>query len=237
MTAFTPILPGCDGQWVEDWLSAERFATYLAAANGLRPKALALYEWNIRAASAIQQDLCHLEIGLRNAYDNALRTHWPGPADWTEDPLGVFPPQPSTRGGKGTTRPKARVDVNGKSRALLIKARQDAGGPTAQPGKVVAELSLGFWRYLSIKRLEKHLWVPHLHRAFPAGTDRAQDVDNRIHRLHTVRNRVAHHEPLLGVNLPARLGDILDLAKLINPDLSAYIDGTTQIRQVVADRP
>jgi hypothetical protein len=34
---------------------------------------------------------------------------------------------------------------------------------------VVAELSLGFWRYLSVKRHEKHLWVPYLHHAFPAG--------------------------------------------------------------------
>ncbi len=237
MTAFTPILPGCDGQWVEDWLSAERFATYLAAANGSRPNALALYEWNIRAASAIQQDLCHLEIGLRNAYDTALRKHWPGPADWTNDPLGVFPRQRSTRGGKGTANPKAKVDVNATPRTLLMKARQDAGGSAAQPGKVVAELSLGFWRYLSIKRHEKHLWVPYLHHAFPPGTDRSRDVDSRIFRLHTIRNRVAHHEPLLGVNLLARLGDILDLAKLINPDLSAYIDSTTQIRQVVADRP
>jgi hypothetical protein len=51
------------------------------------------------------------------------------------------------------------------------------------------------------------------------------------------RLSTAHHEPLLGVNLPARLGDIVDLAKLINNDLGVYIDNTTQIRQVVADRP
>jgi hypothetical protein len=237
MTAFTPTLPGCDGQWVEDWLSADRLATYLTVASGSRLKALALYEWNIRVASALQQDLCHLEIGLRNAYDSALRTHWTGPTDWTSDPGGVFPPKWSTRGGKGTANPKARIDVNATPRAQLLKARQDAGGAAASPGKVVAELSLGFWRYLSVKRHEKHLWVPHLHHAFPAGTDRARDVDDRIHRLHNIRNRVAHHEPLLGVSLLARLGDIIDLATMINPDLGSYIDATTQIRDAIADRP
>jgi hypothetical protein len=135
MTAFAPTLPGCDGQWVDDWLSPDRLTTYLAVAGGSRPKALALYEWNIQAASAIQQDLCHLEIGLRNAYDAAFRAHWTDPTDWTSDPAGVFPPKRSTRGGKGTTNPKARIDVNAKPLALLIKARQDAGGAAAPPAK------------------------------------------------------------------------------------------------------
>lgn len=237
MTASAPILPGRDGRWVDDWLSAARFATYLTATAGSRRRALALYEWNVQAALAMQQDLCHLEVGLRNAYDAALRAHWAGPVDWTSDPVTVFPPTPSARGGAGTSNPQSRVDVNARPRTLLIKARQDAGGPTAQPGKVIAELSLGFWRYLSVKRHEKTLWVPYLRHAFPTGTDRAIDVDHRIHRLHTLRNRVAHHEPLLGVNLPARLADITDLATLINPDLGAYITATTRIPQAIASRP
>lgn len=234
---YTPILPSRDGQWVDEWFSAARLTTYLTAAAGSRRRALALYEWNIQAACAIQQDLCHLEIGLRNAYDAAIRAHWTGQIDWTSQPTAVFPPTLSTRGHKGSTNPKAVVDVNARQRALLTKARQDAGGPAAPPGKVIAELSLGFWRYLSVKSHEKALWVPYLHHAFPAGTDRARDIDSRVHRLHTLRNRVAHHEPLLGVNLPARLADITDLATLINPDLGGYITATTLIPQAIALRP
>lgn len=234
---FAPDLPDRDGQWVDTWLSADRLTTYLNAASGSRYRSLALYEWNIAAACAIQQDLCHLEIGLRNAYDAAIRAYWTGPTDWTSHPAVVFPPMPSARGRRGSSNPRAVVDVNAKQRALLIKARTDAGGATAPHGKVIAELSFGFWRYLSVKSHEKSLWVPYLHSAFPAGTDRAHDVDRRIHRLHTLRNRVAHHEPLLKVNLPARLADITDLATLINPDLGAYITATSRIRHVIASRP
>lgn len=223
MTASTPTLAGLDGQWIDDWLSQDRLATYMVAAGGSRPKALALYEWNIEAASAIQQDLCHLEIALRNAYDAAIQSRWTGPIDWTADPSRMFPPMLVTRGGKGTANPKATVDVNAKPRALLTKARVDAGGAAATSGKVVAELNLGFWRYLSTKRHEKTLWVPYLHHAFAPGTDRARDVDGRIARLHTVRNRVAHHEPLLAMNLNARLNDIVDLATMISSDLGGPI--------------
>lgn len=68
----TPPTPPGDGPWVERWLSPERFATYLRAANGDRGRALALYEWNARVGAALLHDLGHLEIGLRNAYDRAL---------------------------------------------------------------------------------------------------------------------------------------------------------------------
>lgn len=184
MTASGPILPSRDGQWVDSWLSADRLTTCLKAASGSRRKSLALYEWNIAAACAVQQDLCHLEVGLRNAYDAAIRAYWTGATDWTNHPAVVFPPMPSTRGRRATGNPKAVVDINAKQSALLIRTRTDAGGATAPAGKVIAELSFGFWRYLSIKSHEKSLWVPYLHHAFPAGTGRALDVDRRVHRPH-----------------------------------------------------
>lgn len=237
MSARAATLPGRDGQWVDDWLSGERLSTYLFAATGSRTKALALYEWNSEVAAAVHTDLCHLEIGLRNAYDNALRTHWQGSADWTASPHAMFPPTWRNRGGRGTGKPKARVDVNRKPRELLVKARVDAGGPTVTSGKVIAELSFGFWRYMTTAVHEKQLWVPYLHHAFPAGTDRSKDVDVRIERIHKLRNRVAHHEPLLRTNLSVSLTDIIDLATLISSDLGAYIDTTTSLRDVLTRRP
>lgn len=239
MSAPGATLASRDGQWVNMWLGPTRLNTYLTATGGDRSRALALYEWNTDVASeALRRDLCHLEIGLRNAYDIALRNHWPGPTDWTSDPIAVFPLMLATRGGgKKSPNPKAKVDLNKQPRELLTQARYNAGGALAPTGKVVAELNLGFWRYLSTSRHEKRLWVPYLRHAFPAGTDRARDVDDRIHRLHTVRNRVAHHEPVHTVNLTARLQDITDLATLIDPHLGTYITATTKIPQALASRP
>ncbi len=40
------IPPATPGPWVEQWLSAGRFKTYLSAAGGGRSKALGHYEWS-----------------------------------------------------------------------------------------------------------------------------------------------------------------------------------------------
>lgn len=239
MSAPGTTLSGRDGRWIDMWLGPDRLQSYLAATGGDRSRALALYEWNADVASeALRRDLCHLEIGLRNAYDTALRAHWSGPTDWTSDPAAVFPPAWGTRGGKKKSpNPKATIDLNKQPRELLTQARYKAGGATAPTGKVVAELTMGFWRYLSQSRHEKPLWLPYLHHAFPPGTNRARDVDDRIARLHTVRNRVGHHEPVHTVNLAGRLKDITDLANLINPNLGAYITATTKIPQALSSRP
>jgi hypothetical protein len=72
-----------DDRWIEGWLSEPRFAVYLAAAEGGRGKAIALYERNTAVAAAVHHDLAHVEVGLRNAYDRALcgatpdrESHW-----------------------------------------------------------------------------------------------------------------------------------------------------------------
>ena len=225
-------LAALDGPWVDQWLTPPRLATYLRAAGGSRETALRLYEWNHDAANAIHRDLGHFEVGLRNAYDHALRAHWTGPADWTDSAPQLFPPRMGSRG-----KPKVSVDLNATTRALLVRARQDAGGVAARPEKVVAELTLGFWRYLSIKRQESALWIPYLRHAFPAGTDRARDVDGPVGRIHDLRNRVAHHEPLLNVNLARRHSDIIDLADLISPDLGSFVARTSTLPEVLARRP
>ena len=57
----------------------------------------------------------------------------------------------------------------------------------------------GFWRYLSTAAHHHPLWIPYLHTAFTAGTSRTA-VDHPVGRLHHLRNRIAHHEPLLRRN-------------------------------------
>jgi hypothetical protein len=162
------------GEWVERWLSAPRFARFLTAAGGERRLALELYEWNVSAASAVLHDLAHLEIALRNAYDRALTAADPD-GDWARDGGALFAPLWRTRG-------RGRVDVNEESRRILADARRHAGMGVPH-GKVVAELSFGFWRYLSSAAREKTLWVPHLHKAFAPGAGRRRDIDEPVTRL------------------------------------------------------
>lgn len=231
------------GDWIDSWLSVPRFAVYLRAAGHDRRTASALYEWNAQVAAVFHHDLAHLEVGLRNAYDRALCEGAPDHGThWVFEPLRHFPPQ----------RHKAvngrYYDANETSRRLIAEAIKNATArPKASrsdsveamrpsPGKVIAELSFGFWRYLSIRRQHDSLWIPHLHRAFRPGTSR-QAVDRPIASLHNLRNRVAHHEPLFTVDLAGRHRDLLALADLISAELAAYITTKSWWPDLLATRP
>lgn len=225
--------PG-DDRWIEHWLSRPRFAVYVAAADGDRPRALALYERNFTVAAAFHHDLGHLEIGLRNAYDRALSSRdRPGDRHWVFEPFRHFPFH-EQRAKNG--RP---FDVNESQRDHIeraIKSAQRGTGARITPGKVIAELPFGFWRYLTVRQRHDPLWVRHLRTAFRRGTDR-RDVDNPVGRLHQLRNRVAHHEPLIGADLLARQDDILTVAGLMSPSLRDYLAAHSPVPAALTDRP
>ncbi|RIJ76553.1 hypothetical protein D1871_11860 [Nakamurella silvestris] len=214
--------------WVEGWLSAPRYAPYLATASGDRERALQLYEWNARASAALLHDLAHLEIGLRNTYDRALTIN--GGEHWVFDAAHYFPPV------WRTARDGTPYDVNSKSRSQIADAVRKAGGRSSVPGKVIAELMFGFWRYLTTRAQHHPLWIPHLHRAFRAGTSRPQ-VDLPVGRLYQVRNRAAHHEPLLREDLGRHRRDILAVATLISRDLGTHIAEVGLLAAVIVTRP
>lgn len=216
--------------WVDEWLSPGRFAVYIAAAGGDRDRGLEIYERNATASAAFEHDLGHLEVALRNAYDAAITAGTPtGQPHWTLNATALFPV--TWRNAQDGTR----FDVNRTPRDQIDRAVRDAGAG-APPGKVIAELTFGFWRYLSTAAHDYHLWVPLLHKGLVAGTSR-KAADQPIGRLHKLRNRVAHHESLLRQNLAARHQDVLTVASLISTDLHTYLAAHTTCPALIAARP
>ncbi|MEV1295245.1 hypothetical protein [Pseudonocardia sp. NPDC049635] len=223
------------GGWVELWLSAPRFAPYLAEANADRAAALDYYVWNARVAASFLHDLGHLEVALRNAYDRTLTAgDPPGAPHWVYAPKRHLPVAM-----KRDSKTGDMYDSNESARKAITKAvkeaRKDSKVSTPDPGKVIAEINFGFWRYLTANRLHG-LWVRRLSHAFPAGT-RQKDVDARVGRLHTLRNRAAHHEPLLRANLPARYRDLLEVAGMLSDPLAAHIDAHSVTLDLIEQRP
>ncbi|WP_103382813.1 hypothetical protein [Pseudonocardia dioxanivorans] len=223
-----------DDSWLEDWLSPPRFAVYVNAADGDRGRARQLYEWNAAVSAAFHHDLGHLEVGLRNAYDRALSQGDPPDRHWVFEPARHFPPQMKKAANRN------RHDSNAKTRSIIERAVDEASkgsaGVQPSPGKVIAELNFGFWRFLSVRRLHESLWVPRLHTAFRPGTSRPQ-VDRPVERLHALRNRVAHHEPLFALDLAARCADVLTVASLLSEPLYAFIEEHSSCRKLLAERP
>ncbi|WP_235718626.1 hypothetical protein [Mycolicibacterium goodii] len=143
-------------------MSLDRFQTYLQLAGYNRARALDLHEWNTRLNAALLHDFAHLEVGLRNFYDRALMAAvQPGDSHWTDQAsfTALFP---AVGGGDARTHGE------------LSTARRNAGGPTAPPGKLLAELTFGFWVFLTSTRHTNLIWTPHLAALYPAGSQRGQ---------------------------------------------------------------
>lgn len=61
------------------------------------------------------------------------------------------------------------LDQRGRRDVVEARGRAVRLQPSEVHGKVVAELSLGFWRYLAASRYLTSLWVPALHNASRMG--------------------------------------------------------------------
>jgi hypothetical protein len=223
-------------QWIDSWLGAARFQRYVDECDGDRVRALELYEWNVEAGQSLMHDIAHFEVALRNAYDAAISATWPYQKHWllhSESPAVM--PIWRTRLVKGIKRGS---DVNYRTRKNVDDAIKKCGYGNANPGKVIAELSFGFWRQLTTNAMEKSVWVPHLHTAFPQGTSRST-IDTQISAVNRLRNRIAHHEPLFTstVDPSAIHADMMDCLLLLSPYVHAHILHTSKVSQMLAEKP
>lgn len=214
---------GWDYRVVLDCLTNERLSSYLKVMGHDVEQAFHLYEWNMRAAASILTLTSMAEVVVRNALDRQLsawanrRRHV---TDWFD------------------------VDfLDHRGHQDLQKARHLARTRRGEEvhGKVVAELSLGFWRYLVESRYFTVLWVPATHAAFPHGASdlrqRQREVALRMKRLTFVRNRAAHHEPLHQRDLHQDLDAALDLTRWISPDAGSWVQARNDIADVIRSKP
>ncbi len=221
-----------DDAWVEQWLSTERFALYVRKSGGSRARALALYEWNAKLSAAFLHDLNHFEVALRNAYDTQLiDATVVGDKHWTDKTTArrLFPEHLRTNSRTGRSKDINRVPID-----KIAQARK-AAGPNPSPGKIVAELTFGFWTYMTSDIHEKTLWVPYLHKAFPPNTDRAK-IHSTLADLREFRNRVAHHEPILTAP-EARRRQLVFAMRLIRPEALDHFTAHSDVPALLSQRP
>lgn len=203
-------------------LSAERLDPYCREVNGDLAAAIALYEWNTVMSAALWADITDLEVLVRNAMHQQL-TEWStrryGESRWYLDPGGIL-----------TTRRAADV-VAARLRIAHSNPRK-----TETPGRVVTELSFGFWCYLVTGHYDRTLWKSCLRHGFPG-----QPVRSPLHRrltgLHKARNRIAHHEPIYRSQLSKLHEDLLTVIEWINPALRRWVQRRSTVQAILAQRP
>lgn len=207
---------------LRDRLTNERLSSYDQMTGGRHAAALSLYEWNTAVSAAFYVSFQGFEVVLRNALDHEL-TRWhfahERPGNWYDDPAKVLDL-------------RCHRDIVEAQRRIGVFRRP------VTPGRIVAELNLGFWRYLLSARYEQILWTPALRRAFPGlRPQRRRDISDRVTRLHLLRNRSAHHEPIRKRDLAADYADLLFVVGAICPLARAWIDQTSTVDVVLAQRP
>ena len=214
-------------------LTRGRLASYLGATDGDVRAAIELYGWNTLVGASFLEDLGRLEVVFRNAVDAALIAY--GTAqDW---PQVWYRRSQLFRGEHG---PQARTWAN------IEIARQRAAGQRDRQeihGKVIAELSFGFWRFLCTRSYLTSLWVPAIAAAFPqhpsSGNPRRvrADVEGRMRRLYFLRNRIAHHEPIHQRDLARDHAEVLELIGWICPECRAWAEAVSRTPGVIGTRP
>lgn len=197
---------------IEDLLSRPRLHPYLTASAGDPAAALRLYGWNSEISGAFYESLHYVEIGLRNAMDRQL-ARWAAQA--------------------GATQPwyvDSVVRLTPPTRRKIAAARQNAtrGGQPEIHGKVIAELTFGFWWSLLAAEYNRRLWQPCLRAAFDGSVRRAY-LHAELNDLRLLRNRIAHHEPIHRRDLSGAYKRLLDVADRISPVLLVRIESTSRV--------
>lgn len=203
---------------LEQWFSGPRMSTYRRYVD---PEAV--YLWNTRLSKAYLEDIQHVEVLLRNRIDNQLSAAR-GPHWFEHDSYFRFTDQFK----KAVTTAKRRA------------------GSRYSPGKVIAELTFDTWRFLLARRYRTTLW-PIIFRGLPnlAADGRGQeDFETQVAVIYGLRNRCAHHEPLVKFG-PLAESTQLDkfdfalsqVAQWIDSDAARWIENNSRVPGIRSRRP
>lgn len=203
-------------------LTRARLSKYLKVTDNDVQRALHLYILNTKISAAVMADLHYIEIALRNKFDRVLAEKFG--QNWFEnsDFLSLLSKRPY-------------------SETSLKKAKDAAGKHwpknKALPwGKVIAELTFGFWLQLTDSNLEHELWVPCLYKAFaPRKAPKRSIFNQQLENLRQLRNRVAHHEPIFHLDLLYSYHCIMDVGQLLCPTTARMMDQTSTVKRLAID--
>lgn len=194
------------------YLSAERIAMYMKAvvyAKDLTDrtrKALRRYEYNTAISEAFYPVIQGFEVALRNAVHTRLS------ADHGVTWLDTLELLESER----VAIADAKRTITNKPQALT-------------PDRVVAELSLGFWVRLFSAEYAMSLWGPSLSKTVQIRDRRA--FYDRLIEIKTLRNRIAHHNRIVGRTRPIEetYSRVLEALDWISPLVCSWVMKTNSV--------
>lgn len=185
------------------------------------PTPEALYLWNTRLTKTYLADIQHLEVLLRNCIHDALTGRYS--ERWFDNDL---------------------IPFNDAAKKNIRKAKKRAGGEGVPSGKIVAELSFDFWRFLLSSRYQASVW-PQVKKVLKKPPDSRQQFEDLVVIVYEMRNRCSHHESIVQqrdrdceiAHLDSVDNAIEKVASYIDPNAATWIKDHSQVSDVRAQRP
>ncbi|CAB4641572.1 MAG: hypothetical protein F2612_05320 [Actinobacteria bacterium] len=207
---------------IQTKLSTARLSSYMSVTGADLSNALDLYLWNGRAASAFLVLLGDVEVVIRNAWHEQLTllsTTMNRTELWSENEFGFL-------------RENSVQHIEAARQRLLQRGR------TPAMNQLVAELNFGFWRFLVAKQYRTTLWPLAGKYAFPnIDPSQIQELSTVMGRLHDLRNRIAHHEPIHMRNLDRDFADCLWVIGGVCLTTKQWVESNSRVAGVLQERP
>jgi hypothetical protein len=196
-------------------LSPERLKA-LVSLSGSYSTAIELHQETLKLGATLMYIIATVEIALRNVVCENLRHHFGVPHWLTQTPISFqwrIPERDKIRQaldsaqraeyGKMSQAQKAALDAlaypGGRPPGVshLKRAKDRRKKISVSEGKVVAELTMYFWKRLYSPEYDQSLWKPTLKRTFPHKKLTRADIASQLEAIYQSRNRLAHHEPVV----------------------------------------
>ncbi|PSB05070.1 hypothetical protein C7B61_00215 [filamentous cyanobacterium CCP1] len=182
---------------IQSVLSTERIQRYINWASGNLEDGLHLYALNTRLSEALYTPLQMLEITLRNKIHSTMSHHFS--ENWLEND---------------------NIITASNQRDRIEKAKSDLSSERKEntPHQLVTKLMFGFWTTM-LNTEYNQLWQKYL---YTIATENGRTLSRKqlatpLSKIRTLRNRIAHHEPILHWNLIDHHKQILEITRWLSP--------------------
>lgn len=203
-------------QELESNLSSPRFSAYVKRAGHHRNYAVQLYLYNARLAKSILFPLHIMEVTLRNGIDAVLSSQF-----------GVKWPH------EQSFRQLLTVESNNSLQKAINRF------PKRIPSKdeVISELSLDFWSNLFRDNYDRSLWQTNMSVLFPNGKITRAAFLPTIRELNSLRNRIAHHEPILDEDINGLHRKVLEVTAYRSTSTRDWVKAHSTVSNMLRTKP
>ncbi|MCM1264964.1 MAG: Abi family protein [Candidatus Gastranaerophilales bacterium] len=205
-------------------LSIERLRSFIQSKDDSINEVLERYNNNIQISQAFYPELSILEVTLRNAINSTLCKSIS--STWLENEISQ------------------QTILLDHDYEILLKAHNDILKEYPKKnytiGKVIANLTFGFWTNLCSKRYNARIWTKKgcfqgVFSNYPSNLQQQIHlVSNKLRSIRKLRNRIFHYEPILKdpALLLNKYNEILELINYLPHNNPAILKNTSNFLDV-----